>query len=297
MVAFAVILINERESAARALAWLRQHILAAAILAALAGIVMVARRRAMVRAEFKRSWLSALPISRAAARWESLIIDMAPAAAGVAALVAIFLPVAIVGISAVSVCAAMSAGLIGGAVLSYAIPAPKPIDLPPGSRYVPHRRARRFSPLRPSLKALGCWPVRLMFARAQPRVVSRAVVPILVMMPLGTMADTAMVILGLFLTTGALLLLIPAAISVSVAVRRWVAPLPVRGDRVLRAYLIPSLALIGVAGAADALLLMVLGESIPPAAAIGLCTALFGVALVLCAIWLARNRTCRSHEP
>lgn len=292
----AALLLSELESAARMLAWLRQHIIAATILAAVAGTAMTARRRGLMRAEFKSSWLAALPIRRAAARWESLIIDMAPAAAAVAALAVIFLAAAIAlafvpgssGISAVSVCAAMSAGVIGGAIFSYAIPAPKPIDLPPGSRYVPHRRPRRFSALRPSLKALGYWPVRQMFARAQPRMVSRATLPLLVMMPLGTMADTAMVVIGLFLTTGALSLLIPSAISVSVQLRRWVAPLPVRAGRVLRAYLVPSLAVIAGASALDAWLLIVVGKSIPAAAAIGLCLAVLGISLTLGGIWLSR---------
>ena len=65
--------------------------------------------------------------------------------------------------------------------------------------------ARRFGP---RLSALGSWPVRQMFAWAQPKIVARAMIPILVMMPLGTTADAAMVVIALFGVVGALLLIV-----------------------------------------------------------------------------------------
>jgi hypothetical protein len=293
---FAALLAGEREPAGRMLEWLRPHIFAAAILAALSSAVMVARRRALTRIEFTRSWLAALPIKSSTARWEALLIDMVPAAAAVAALAAIFCTAAIVlgfasgsgSNSALRICAAMSCGVIFGAILSFTIPVPKPADLPPGSRYVPHPRARRSTALRPSLKALGIWPVRQMFARAQPKMVSRALMPILVMMPLGSTADTAMVVVGLFLSIGALSLLIPAAASVGAQLHRWLAPLPLRAGTVLRACIGPSLAVIVGASAVSAWLLSLLGVADSAATAIGACLAVSCASLALLGIEVAR---------
>jgi hypothetical protein len=56
----AALLYGEREPAALMLAWLRHHIFAAAVLAALGSAVVVARRRALARIEFRRSWLAVL---------------------------------------------------------------------------------------------------------------------------------------------------------------------------------------------------------------------------------------------
>jgi hypothetical protein len=297
----AALLFIEREPVARSLEWLQSHVLVAAGLAAIGSAVTVARRRVLTRAEFARGWLAALPIRPATARWESLVLETVPASAAVLALAVISFAVAIVlsfapgsaSSAAFGVCAWLSGAVILGAMASYAIPRPEPVDLPPGSRYVPHRRTGKAGVLRPSLKALGHWPVRQMFARAQPKIVARAVVPVLVMMPLGTMADTAMVVVGVFLVAGALSLLIPAAISVSALVRRWVAPLPVRADRLMRTYLVPSLGVIAGASAVEACLLFVLGASLRTSLAIGLCTAVFGVLITIGGVRLWRAPTRR----
>ena len=166
----------------------------------IASAVATARRRVRKRTEFARSWLAALPVQARTAVWEARLIELLPAAAAVAALTGVFLAVAALaaftdgrGIgSALTVWAAMSGGVIVGAVASYGLRHPKPVDLPPGSRYVPHGRRRAAAALRPSLKALGVWPLRLMFARAQPKLVARAILPILVMMPIGTSAAAAL---------------------------------------------------------------------------------------------------------
>jgi hypothetical protein len=293
----AVLLFIERARAARSLEWLQHHVLASAGLAAIASAAAVARRRALMRAEFARSWLAALPIRPATARWESWVLETVPASAAVAVLAVLSVAAAIVlssvpgraGRAAFGVCAWLSGAVILGAAASYAIPPPKPVDLPPGSRYVPHQRAGKSAALRPSLKALGHWPVRQMFARAQPKIVARAVVPILVMMPLGTMADTAMIIVGLFLVAGALSLLIPAVISVSALVRRWVAPLPLRADRLMRIYLAPSLGVIAGASAVEAWLSFLLGASLRTSLAVGLCMAVFGILIAIGGVRLWRG--------
>lgn len=286
--------------------WLRHQILATTGLAFVTTAIATARRRVRQRADYARSWLAALPVKPEIAGWEALFIEMLPAAAAVAALTGVFAAVTILaalvpanrGAPALAVWTSMSAGVILGAILSYAIPGPKPVDLPPGSRYVPHGRSARAAPLRPSLKALGVWPLRLMFARAQPTLVARAILPILVMMPIGTSAAAALGIIAFYVVAGALLLLIPAVISVSGLGKIWMAPLPVRGSSMALAVLIPSIVAIVGASAAQGLFLFVIGVSLRAAAAAGLCIAGVGCLVTIAvANWRARVRSsARSGE-
>jgi hypothetical protein len=208
----------ERDMVAQAIAWLRPHSVACGGLAAIASAIQVARRRVLKRAEFARSWLAAVPIRSRTARWEALVIETLPATAALVALavlgsLGLVLSFADAGLggSLFAVWAILSAGVVLGAVVSYAMPAPKPVDLPPGSRYVPHKKTHRAAKIRPSLAALGSWPVRQMFAWAQPRMVARATLPILVMMPMGTTADDAIGVIAVFGVTAALVLLWVAA--------------------------------------------------------------------------------------
>jgi hypothetical protein len=108
------------------------------------------------------------------------------------------------------------------------------VEAPPGSRYVPKGQSRRGRALQPSLSALGQWPLRRMFASAQPKLVARALMPVLLSMGIQTTADTAMVVIGLFAAAGALALLIPSVLAVSGAALRWLAPLPLSGRTLLR---------------------------------------------------------------
>jgi hypothetical protein len=130
-----------------------------------------------------------------------------------------------------------------------------------------------------------------MFAWAQPKAVARATIPILVMMPLGTMADTAMVVIALFAVAGALLLLCSSAIAVSRLAARWLAPLPVHASAVVRAILLPACAFIAGASAVEALLLTVFNVSYPRAAMAGASTAVIGCLLFGGALlWNVRPR-------
>jgi hypothetical protein len=276
-----ILLYVERDEVLEIVTRLRHQMPAAIGLTVIASAVTTARRRVRKRMEFARSWLAALPVPARIAVWERLLIELLPAAAAVALLSGFFLAVAALaaftgtrGIgSALMVWASMSGGVIVGAIASYGLRNPKPVDLPPGSRYVPHGRIRAAGSLRPSLKALGLWPLRLMFARAQPKLVARAILPILVMMPIGTSAAAALCVIAIYVVAGALLLLIPAAISVSALSVRWMAPLPVRGFTVTRAVLIPAIAAILGASAAQGLFLFVIGVSLRVSAAAGLCIA------------------------
>jgi hypothetical protein len=273
-----------REMVAQAMDWLRLHSLVCGGLAAVACAIQVARRRVVKRAEFARSWLAAVPIRSSTSRWEALAIETLPATVALVALAALGLGCGLVlllthaghGSSLLTVWACLSAGVAIGVIVSYAMPAPKPLDLPPGSRYVPHPRIAKAARIRPSLAALGYWPVRQMFAWAQPKMVARATVPILVMMPMGTTADVAMGVIAVFGFSGALVLLWMAAISVSRRVRGWMAPLPVRPGTVTRAFLLPTFAVMLGASTVEALLLLTFDVSYHLAAAIGMGTAVVG---------------------
>jgi hypothetical protein len=255
---------TERDPVAQALTWARLHSLVCGGLAAVASAIQVARRRVLKRQEFARSWLAALPIRVFRARWEALIIETLPATLALVALTVLALSVGLVLAFAggghsgplFAVWATLSVGVAIGVVVGYAMPTPKPVDSPPGSRYVPHHNANRAAKIRPSLAALGAWPVRQMFAWAQPKMVARATVPILVMMPMGTNADVAMGTIAVFGVNGALVLLCMAAIRLSRRVRRWMAPLPARAGAVTRAFLLPTFAVLVGASAVEGLLLL-----------------------------------------
>lgn len=246
------------------LAWLGggvQHPLLIGAVAGIATLMTVARRRATTSAAAPRSWVSALPIQRAFGRVEILFINHAPT---IGLLLSMNLAYALDRLFALaphsfaSVCVPINTGVAAGALLSHLVPTPKAVDLPPGSRYVPKRRAAARATV-PRLAALGIWPVRQMFASARPKVVAQATIPVMVMMPLGTMADAAMVVLALFAVSGGLALLFAAVLAVSRTAWRWLAPLPMRPGSLARALLLRPTVLFVGGVAIDAWLLWLLG--------------------------------------
>jgi hypothetical protein len=281
------------------LKWLRLHGLLCAGVAAVVSAVMIARRRAVKRAEFARSWLAAVPVSAATARWESLFIETLPVitAVGVLTIASICYSLVLVTTKSAdvfapfAVWATLSAGIAAGVIGSFFVPQPKPVHLPPGSRYVPHPKLKRAAKFHPSLSALGSWPIRQAFAWAQPKIVSRATIPILVIMPLGTTADSAMVVIALFGIVGVILLVCAGVISASGWARRWLAPLPVRSGEVIRAFLLPACAVIVAAGVIEALLLLVVNVSYRISAEVGAWTAVLGCVTVSAGlVWNWRDR-------
>ena len=297
-VALLAMFIVARRTLGDSLSWLRLHGVLCAGLAACLSAVAVAQRRTLKRAEFARSWLAAVPVKPVVARWEAFLIETLPASAAVAALfLAAVLAVPVLafrraGIEALGVVwAYVSGGIALGLGISFLIPRPKPIDLPPGSRYVPKARVHRAAAIRPSLSALGLWPIRQMFAWLQPKLVARAIIPILVMMPLGTTADDAMIVIALFGLCGAMSLLWSAAMAVSGAARRWLAPLPVRAAAVFRAFLLPAWGAIAASCAIVTLLLLVVNVSYRLAAEIGAGAAVIGcVSIGGVLLWNTRSR-------
>jgi hypothetical protein len=260
-------ILTRRDDSASSFAWMYRHRLFLGGIAAFAAGVVVSRHRALQRADAVRSWLSALPVHPATARWEALAIETAPVVGAACVSTAAFCSVGVIaaftaGLSEIELAAtwfAIHTGVVLGALISYWVPAPTPIDLPPGSRYVPHRRVVGTSSPTPTLSALGHWPVRQMFASARPKAVARAVMPMLLLIPLGSSADTAMLVMALFIVLGALLLLVVATISVSKASCRWLQPLPLGAAALARALLLRPLAVILGAAAVAAWLFWVIG--------------------------------------
>jgi hypothetical protein len=272
-----------REIVAAGVEWLQRHIVLFTGLAALTSAVTVARRRVRKRIEARRSWLAALPVHPTAAKWEAVAIDAAPVGAMLMSLAMVFGPISVVcalapgqsWIAVAMVWLGMISGAGLGAVVSNAMPpGRKQSESAPGSRYVPRRRGVSTAPLRPSLAPLGHWPIRQMFASAQPKAMARAALPILLCIPGGSSAGSALVIVASFAFIGMLLLLVSSVISVSATGRRWLNPLPLTRNVTAVALLIPSLAVIAVSNAIGASMLWIGGLSAGLAAEIGLFTAI-----------------------
>jgi phosphatidylserine/phosphatidylglycerophosphate/cardiolipin synthase-like enzyme len=264
----ALLLGMAQRSSTSALRWANRHAFLVAGLAACISGAVVSRRRALSQSEMPRSWLAALPVSRTIARWEAAAIETAPAlgaTCGVAAACAALLPsLTAAHLSPAALAApgfAATAGIVVGTVICYLLPVPKATELPPGSRYVPHRRVVRVTNPAPSLSALGRWPVRQMFASARPKAVSRALMPILLMMPLGSTADAAMLVIALSVVIGAMLLLASATIRVSKESCRWLKPLPLRATLLAQCLLGPPLVVNAVAALIAAWLFWIMGAS------------------------------------
>jgi hypothetical protein len=217
---------------------------------------------------------------------ESLRIELTPAILGVAAFTALMIPLGLVSLTAIAIWAWMAGAALLGAVLSYLIPGPKLVYPPPGSRYVPKPPAKRGRPIWPSLTSLGEWPVRQMFARAQPKLIARSLVPVLLSVGLQTKADGVMVIVGVFAACGALALLIPATLGVFGSALRWLMPLPLRRFKLLRAMLTRPMGVIAIASAAAGLLLPLMDVPIASAINFALILALVCAAALSIGAWL-----------
>jgi hypothetical protein len=253
-----------------ALIWLRKNIVIAGTFVAFSTLMLVARHRTAIRAEFARSWLATLPVRRGVARREAFLLEFLPMFAGVSMLTAVLalVELCLIGNSqnpgryaGVVDWLWLAGAIILGGAASYAVPEPKIVVLPPGSRYVPKAQSKRGRPVRPTFSALGQWPVRKMFARAQPKIVARSLVPVLLSIGLGSTADVAMVAVGIFASVAAITLLIPSVIQVSGAAARWLLPLPVASRQLLAAVVRRSLVWVVAFSAAAAFLLPLMNFS------------------------------------
>jgi hypothetical protein len=250
----AAAMLSAPDSFSSLLARLARHPVLLGLAAGLAAASLTARRRALIKSEAPRSWLAAVPVAPLVARVESLAITLAPVIWVSAAVTLLFLTAATAALAEplpmshlTAAYGAVMAGLGLGTLVSYLMPSARPEVLPPGSRYVPKSGGRRARPLEPSLAPLGIWAVRHVFASARPEAVARATIPILVLMPLGTFADAAMLVLAIAAVAAAMLMLIVATIKVYASSASWLRPLPVRRASLARHVVLRPLAAFGIA--------------------------------------------------
>ena len=283
---------------ASALIWLRKNIVIAGIIVGFCTLTLVARHRTATRAEFARSWLAALPVRRGIARREAFLLEIFPVIAGLATLTTLLalVELALIGDFRNAARTApvidwlwLAGAMILGGAASYAVPAPKIVVLPPGSRYVPKPQAKRGRPVRPAFSALSQWPIRKMFASAQPKIVARSLVPVLLSMGLGSTADVAMVAVGLFASVAAITLLIPAVIQVSGAAAQWLLPLPVASRRLSSYVARRSLAWVIGFSAMTGLLLPLMNFSSTAALTAAAALALVGVTAIFVGVGFSRS--------
>lgn len=256
--------------------WLQTHCLSIGAALGIAFAVLIHERRQRSRAAAGRSWLAALPVSRRVARTERVLLESAPA-------VSMLILMAVCGVTACAIARARAlpypstpspalillAGASLGIVFGHVLPLPRPEELPPGSRYVPRARRARAAALTPSLRPLGAWPIRRLFASARPRTVARITVPILLMVPMGTLAYGAMLIIGIAALAVAVATLALASVAVARDSRRWLAPLPLGNASLLRHVLPGPLAGMLLSATLLAWLLWVGGVSAARAARLG----------------------------
>jgi hypothetical protein len=240
---------------------MQQHTLMIAVLAGIVAAVAVSHQRSAHTARAARSWVAALPMSPRARLIEGLTMQLALVIAGLALISGFgLLTAATLAIARLPVGACLVAyrsifvGALLGAVGGSAVPLPKPVFPHPGSRYVPHRALRERRPV-PSVGALGIWPIRRMFAMLRPKTLSRTLLLVLVMMPLGTSAATAMIVVGLFGALTAFVFLAHSVTWVTQEARRWLKPLPISFRRLGSLVAVRGLIVMAGIGAAAAWLM------------------------------------------
>jgi hypothetical protein len=289
---------TDREAALATLAWLPRHILFLAGISAFAAGILVSRRRALNKKEALRSWTAALPMKRSTGKWQAIAIESSPALTMVSLLAAAFGGLSVIALfhadtpAPISAWGAMTGGVVLGTALSYWMPAPKEEELYEGSRYVPHQR-RAATPIpKASFSALGSWPVRQMFASARPKAVARASLPIILLMPMGSTADVAMLVMGLSVAVGALVLLGTSVVSVSAKAARWLRPVPVGSGLLARRLLMRTLAVMLCATVVGSWLLWVMGTPVNRCVTGGTLTLIGSSVLAVsgCLLTIARKR-------
>jgi hypothetical protein len=180
---------------------LQRHTVMTAVLAGIVAAAFVSHRRSMHAERAPRSWLAALPISSRGRRIEALALQLGPVITATV-LISCFclltsVMLALAGLSAKSCLVAWRTVLqgtflgVGGGLI---VPHSKPLSPYPGSRYVPHRTTPGRHPV-PSLGGLAIWPIRSMFAMLRPKNLSRTLLPVLIVMPLGTTTEMVMTLI------------------------------------------------------------------------------------------------------
>lgn len=295
MAAASIYVHAHRVAAISALAWFHRHDLFWAAISAIVAAVLVSRRRALNQIAASRSWTAALPVERSTVRWQAIVVDSVPALVLACVLAAMFGGLSLIAIFGAGIpapiitWAATTGGILLGAGLSYLLPSARQEEIYESSRYVPHRRRAETPIPTGSLSALGSWPVRQMFGSARPKTIARALIPVLLSVPLGSTAADAMLAIGLLTVIGALVLLVAATVSVSAKASRWLKPLPIGSGLLARRTLIPALAFMFCVTAIESWLIWVLGSPVRRCIATGVLTLvasmIFAVAGSLFAVY------------
>ena len=211
---------------------LQDQTLMIALLVGIVAAVAVAHQRSVHMARAAHSWLAALPTSPRARRAELLTLQLAPVITALVLVSGFCLiagaTLAIAGLPTGPDIVAWRSVLLGtvlGAAVGLAVPLPKLEVLDPSSRYVPHRAMHGRRPV-PSIAALKIWPIRRMFAMLRPKTLSRAMLPVLLAVPLGTTGAAAMVWIAQLGAVTALVLLAMSVVDVTQKARQWLKPLP-----------------------------------------------------------------------
>ena len=301
MAAASIYVHAHRAAAISTLAWFRRHDLFWATISATVAAVLVSRRRSLNQIAASRSWTAALPVERSTVKWQAIVVDSVPALVLACVLAAVFGSLSLIALFGAGIpapiitWAATTGGVVLGAGLSYLLPSARREEIYESSRYVPHRRRAETPIPTGSLSALGTWPVRQMFGSARPKTIARAMIPILLSVPLGSTAADAILAIGLLAAIGALALLVAATLSVSAKASRWLKPLPLDSGLLARRTLIPALAFMFCVTAIESWLIWVLGSPVARCAAIGVLTLvasmLFAVAGSLLTIYATNKGT------
>lgn len=254
----------ERSAAIALLAWTQRHEVFLATVAALVSAALVARRRALRQVAASRSWTAALPVEPTQARCQAFVIDSMPALVMACALAAIFGGLLLIALFEPALpmpriaWAAITGGVLAGAGFGRLIPKAANEELYEGSRYVPHRRVARPPIPCAAWSALGSWPVRQAFASARPKTLARTLIPVLLAVPMGAAAADVMPAIALLAGGGAMVLLMISTRAVIVEARRWLMPLPLAPELLLRKTLPGVLLLLGCMACVEAWLLWLL---------------------------------------
>ena len=270
---------SDRIASIQAFRWLGRHDLLWASIFAVASGALVLRRRSLNRIAYRHSWTAALPVKRSTNRWQWIAMESAPVALLLGFLALMFGTATAIGIVDASLpvplitCAAAAGGVTLGAVLGHLMPLTRQEDGYEASRYVPHRRGVETPAPTGSLGALGSWPLRQLFASARPKTLARAMIPVLLSVPLGSAAADTMLAVGLLAAIGALVLLTTATISVSAAAFRWLTPVPLAPRVLARRVAGPPLAVVVLLTSIESWLTWVLGSTIARCLLIGMLMA------------------------
>jgi len=197
------------------------HPIILGIIAAVCTWAMTARLERGAQRELALSWLAALPTMQS----QAARVALAPLAA-LALIVAVLIVAMLAGLapeSAAEIVLPVAAGMSAGFLTGWLAPQGS-TAVTPGSWYARVRPVRNRSEIRPTLLALGLWPIAQARVWARPKINARWLLLALVALPLGTPAAKALAVAAAVLVGWHVLALLGATVRVSFAAGWWLAP-------------------------------------------------------------------------